>query len=115
MDYNKVNYRILELCNQHNWTKYKLARESKITNSAINAMFRHNHVPTIYNLEKICSAFNISLSQFFDCDLFDSKKDSQLYIELWNKLHPSDQEKVLIYMRGLLHIEITKEDLKDDL
>ena len=67
------------------------------------------------DIKKICDAFQITLSQFFDCDLFDSKKDSQLYIELWNKLHPSDQEKVLIYMRGLLHIEITKEDLKDDL
>ena len=103
MDCNKVNSRILELCNQRNWTKYKLARESKISNSAIN-------VPTIYNLEKICSAFNISLSQFFNCDLFDSKKDTQLYIELWNKLCPNDKEKVLIYMHGLLHREIKKED-----
>ena len=110
MDYNKVNSRILELCNQRNWTKYKLARESKISNSAINAMFRQNHVPTIYNLEKICSAFNISLSQFFNCDLFDSKKDTQLYIELWNKLCTNDKEKVLIYMHGLLHREIKKED-----
>ena len=111
MDYNKVNKRMLELCKQKNWSKYKLAQESQISNSAINAMFKHNHVPTIYNLEKICAAFKITLSQFFDCDLFyNNKKDTQLYIELWNKLCPNDKEKVLIYMHGLLHMKIKKED-----
>ena len=62
MDYNEVNKRILELCEQRNWSKYKLAQESKIGNSAISAMFKNNHVPTIHNLTKICDAFQITLS-----------------------------------------------------
>ena len=115
MDYNEVNKRILELCNQRNWSQYKLAQESKICNSAINAMFKHNHVPTIHNLQKICTAFHITLSQFFDSHLFDEKNDTHLYIELWDKLTTTDREKVLIYMHGLLHKEIKKEDLSNDL
>lgn len=115
MDYNEVNKRILELCEQRNWSKYKLAQESKIGNSAISAMFKNNHVPTIHNLTKICNAFQISLSQFFDSEFFIEKNNTQIYIELWNQLNISDQEKVLIYMYGLLHKEIKKEDYKNDL
>ncbi len=114
MDYNEVNKRILELCKQRNWSQYKLSQESNISNSSINAMFKYNHVPTFYNLKKICRAFQITLSQFFDSELFYDKNDTSLYKQLWNELSPNDKEKVLIYMYGLLHKEI-KEDLKDEL
>ena len=115
MDYNEVNKRILELCEQRNWSKYKLAQESKIGNSAISAMFKNNHVPTIHNLKRICDAFQITLSQFFDSEFFHQKNNTQTYIELWNQLNINDQEKVLIYMYGLLHKEIKEEDYKNDL
>ena len=109
MNYNEVNQRILELCAQRGWSKYKLAQESKIGNSAISAMFKHNHTPTIYNLKKICDAFQITLSQFFESELFYETNNVQLYHKLWNQLNNKDQERVLIYMHGLLHKEI-KED-----
>ena len=115
MDYNEVNKRILELCEQRNWSKYRLAQESKIGNSAISAMFKYNHVPTIYNLKKICDAFQITLSQFFNSKYFIKENNTQTHIELWNQLNIGDQEKVLIYMYGLLHKEIKKEDCKNDL
>lgn len=115
MDYNEVNKRILELCEQRNWSKYRLAQESKIGNSAISAMFKHNHVPTIHNLKKICDAFQITLSQFFDSNFFYPKNSTKIYIELWNQLNVGDREKVLIYMYGLLHKEIKKEDFNDDI
>ena len=115
MDCNIVNKRILELCKQRDWTEYKLAKETKIPTSSINAMFRHNHTPTIHNIQKICDAFQITLSQFFDSDLFYSTNNTQLYIELWNQLSIDNKEKVLIYMHGLLHKEIKEEDFKNDL
>ena len=115
MDYNDVNKRILELCKERNWSEYKLAQKANIPNSSINAMFKNNHVPAIHNLKKICDAFEITLSQFFDSHLFGNKNNTHLYIELWNDLTTSDREKVLIYMHGLLHKEIKKEDFKDDI
>lgn len=115
MDYNEVNKRILELCEQRNWSEYKLAQKANIPNSSINAMFKHNHVPTIHNLQKICEAFEITLSQFFDSNLFSNKNNTHLYIELWNELTTTDREKVLIYIYGLLHREIRKEDLSNDI
>lgn len=110
MDCNNVNKRILELCKQNNWSKYKLAKETKIPNSSINAMFKYNHTPTVHNIQKICEVFQISLSQFFDSALFQGQSTTSDYIELWNNLRKSDQEKVLIYMHGLLHKVPKDED-----
>ena len=115
MDCNEVNKRILELCKQRNWTEYKLSQKANIPNSSINAMFKHNHVPTIHNLRKICEAFDITLSQFFDSNLFCKKDNTSLYIQLWNELNNKDKEKVLIYMHGLSHKEIHKKDFENDL
>ena len=115
MDYNNVNKRILELCEQRGWSKYKLAQESNICNSAISAMFKNNHVPTFHNLKKICDALQITLSQFFDCSLFADTEKTQSFIHLWRELSPGEQEKVLIYMHGLLHREIQKEDIAHDI
>ena len=102
MDYNEVNKRILELCEQRNWSEYKLAQKANIPNSSINAMLKHNHVPTIYNLEKICNAFEITLSQFFDSKLFNKQDNTELYIQLWRDLHESEKQLVITYMHGLL-------------
>ena len=115
MDYNNVNNRILELCEQRGWSKYKLAKEAGIGNSAISAMFKHNHVPTFHNLKKICDAFQITLSQFFDCSLFSNSEKTPLYLQLWKELSPYDHERVLIYMHGLLHKEIQKEDINNEI
>lgn len=115
MDCNNVNKRILELCKQKGWTEYRLAKETNIPNSSINAMFKNNHVPSIYNLQKICNAFQITLSQFFNSTLFQQDVTTSIYIELWNQLSIPDKEKVLIYIYGLLHKEIRNDDLKDDL
>lgn len=112
MDCNNVNKRILELCKKKGWTEYKLAQESNIPNSSINAMFKHNHVPTIHNLKKICEAFDITLSQFFDSSLFYKKDDTQLYVQLWNDLPAPDRELVIAYMHGLLKRSINMEDGK---
>lgn len=115
MDYNAVNERILELCKQKKWSEYKLAQKANIPNSSINAMFKHNHVPTIHNLKKICDAFEITLSQFFDNRLFNNQDDKELYIQLWNDLADTEKQLVITYMHGLLKrpISIQKEGYND--
>lgn len=112
MDCNNVNKRILELCKKKGWTEYKLAQESNIPNSSINAMFKKDHVPTVHNLQKICNAFQITLSQFFYSNLFEEKNDSELFIQLWQTLSIHDKELVVAYMHGLLKKPINMEDEK---
>ena len=55
--------RILKL--ERNWSEYQLAEKSEIPQSTISSWYRKNQIPTISSLEKICNAFNLTLSQFF--------------------------------------------------
>lgn len=54
---------------QKNWTEYQLAEESGLTQSTISSWYRKNTIPSIPSLEKICSAFGITLSQFFSTEM----------------------------------------------
>lgn len=60
-----------------NWTEYQLAEESGLTQSTISSWYRKNIVPSIPSLEKICSAFGISLSQFFSTEADNFSLTSQ--------------------------------------
>ena len=57
--------RIVDLRKERNWTEYQLATKSGLTQSTISSWYRKDLVPSIPSLEKICSAFGITLSQFF--------------------------------------------------
>ena len=48
-----------------NWSEYRLAKESGLSQSTIANIFRRNTLPSIPTLEVICNAFGITLSQFF--------------------------------------------------
>lgn len=51
-----------------NWSEYRLAKESGLSQSTIANLFRRNTLPSIPTLEIICSSFGITLSQFFSKD-----------------------------------------------
>lgn len=57
--------KITRLRKERHWTEYQLAEKSGLTQSTISSWYRKNMLPSIPSLEKICDAFDISLSQFF--------------------------------------------------
>ena len=57
--------RIKQLMDERRWTDYRLAKESGLSHSTVTNMFNRNNAPTLPTLEAICSAFGITLSQFF--------------------------------------------------
>ena len=60
-----TNERILQLLKERNWTEYRLAKESGLSQSTISNLFKRNTTPSIPTLEAICNGFGITLSQFF--------------------------------------------------
>lgn len=51
------------------WTDYQLSVRSGIPQSVISNWFSKNQIPTLPNLDKVCKAFDISMSQLFaECD-----------------------------------------------
>ncbi len=90
--------RIDELMQERNWTDYKLSIESGLSSSTIANMHRRNTTPSIATLETICSAFGITLSQFFtDSDSnYVHLNDEQLdFFNRWMTL--TTAQKQIVY------------------
>lgn len=89
--------RITHFRNLKGWTEYQLAEKSGLTQSTISSWYRKNMIPSIPSLEKICNAFDITLSQFFAIET-DTFSLTDLQKELLNESNrlSADQQKALI-------------------
>ena len=87
---------ITEYREDRGWTEYQLAEHSGLPQSTISSWYRKNMVPTIPSLEKICSAFGITLSQLFaEDDAPVSLTESQRkLLDRWSRLS-EDQQSVV--------------------
>ncbi len=85
--------KIKKLQEERGWSTYKLAYEACLTQSTLSNMFARGTCPTVDTLEKICDAFGITLSEFFEED--ESKTHvSQKELGLLNKYRAlSEKEK----------------------
>jgi len=63
--------------NERGWTEYRLAKESKLSQSTIANLFKRNNVPSIPTLEAICDGIGITLAQFFSEGKFVELTDEQ--------------------------------------
>lgn len=73
--------KIKKLQKERGWSTYRLAYESCLTPSTLSNMFARGTCPTVDTLEKICDAFGITLSEFFENDeskIYVSKEEIQL-------------------------------------
>lgn len=85
------------LMKERNWSDYKLSTESGLSSSTIANIHRRNTVPSISTLEAICSAFGITLAQFFTDDTYTVQlnREQQELFSRWVTL--TDTQKELIY------------------
>lgn len=89
--------RIDSLMKEHNWSDYKLSVESGLSSSTIANIHRRNTVPSVSTLEAICSAFGITLAQFFTEDNFTVQLNKE-QMDLFNRwISLTDTQKELIY------------------
>lgn len=89
--------RIDTLMKERNWSNYKLAAKSGLSSSTIANIYRRNTTPSISTLEAICSAFGITLAQFFTEDSYTVQLNSEQrdLFRRWVSL--TDIQKELIY------------------
>ena len=96
--------RITELREQKNWTEYQLAERSGLTQSTISSWYRKDILPTLPSLERICIAFGISISQFFDDNSSEitliNPKQKQL-LEHTSKLNNEQYDALINFMDKL--------------
>ena len=67
-----VAKRILDLCEERGMAVNALATASGVSPSTIYSMLNEKSKnPGIVSLKKLCDGWNITIREFFDCDLFD--------------------------------------------
>ncbi len=74
-----VAERILELCKNKNITVNKLSTISGVTQSTVNDIVNHKAKNIgIVTIKKLCDGLDMSISDFFDTDVFRSL-EQELY------------------------------------
>ncbi len=67
-----VAKRILDLCEERSIAINALATVSGVSPSTIYSMLNEkSQNPGVVSIKKICDGLEISIREFFDCDLFD--------------------------------------------
>ena len=90
--------RIRELMEKNGYNTYRLAKQSGISLSTLSSMFEHNTEPRIETLEKICSACNISVAQFFERSSRDLSSEQSRVLDLYDSLSPKSKDMALYYL-----------------
>ncbi len=94
--------RLRQLMAERNWTAYRLAKESGLSESTLANIFKRNNVPSIPTLEAVCSAFGISLAQFFaENDMVELTPELKELFGHWIFLTAEQKQAVLQILRNM--------------
>ena len=84
------------------WSVYRLSVESGVPQSTLTNMFNRETSPSISTLECICSAFNITVSEFFAEEQDNSPRlDDNEVLTLYHGLSDETKKNVIALMRAL--------------
>lgn len=86
---------------ERGWSIYRLSVDSGISQSTLNNMFNRETLPSITTLECLCSAFDISMSEFFADEVNSSDSDEEELIKLYRQTSNEGKSAVLNILRQL--------------
>lgn len=102
--------RINELLEYKHWTLYKLAQEADISTSSLNNIYNRKSFPSLPTLSKICSGFEISLSEFFNFEENplrhpDYDESEERIINKYRSISNRKKEVLVAYLDGLCNAQ----------
>ena len=96
--------RLRQLLDERNWTEYRLAKASGLSDSTIKNIYKRNTQPTIDTLEAICRGFGITLAQFFaDGEMVELTPDLKELFNGWVNLTPEQKQAVITMVNAFKH------------
>ncbi len=94
--------RIQELLNERKMSMYQLSRLAGIPQSTLSNLFIRYNAPSIATLEKICEAFGITMSEFFESeDEIDRADDESALILEYRRLSPDAKEHLICMLKEI--------------
>lgn len=86
-----------------NWTIYKLAQETGLTQQTIHQWFDGHTTPTIPALKSVCAAYGINLSEFFaEGEVVELTPELQSLYTNWCCLTKEEQSSVKLIIENYL-------------
>lgn len=89
---------------QRGWTEYQLAEKSELPQSTISSWYRKGMQPSLGSLEKICTAFGVTLSRFLadETDLTMTLTAQQKdLLDNWSRLDENQKHLLLEFFKTL--------------
>lgn len=95
--------RIRELCEEREWSYYQLSKASGIPYSTLNTMMNNKNMPSLPTLQKLCSGFGISITEFFNPaeNYQNLTAEQSACLSLFTSMSQEDRRLVLAYMKGI--------------
>ena len=91
--------KITNLRERREWTIWKLGEESGVDQSTISAWYKKGRSPSVASLEKICEAFDITMSQFFidenENEVVELTQSQRNMLDNWSALSVKQKEIIL--------------------
>ena len=99
-----TNEKLKKLLNERNWSEYRLAKNSGLSESTIANIFTRNTIPSIPTLEAVCQAFGITLAQFFaEGEMVEMSPELKELFEGWVSLTPDQKDAVLHVVKAFVN------------
>lgn len=97
-----VTERIEQYMSQRGWTAYRLRKETGLAQSTLSHVFKGDSEPTISTLEVICSAFGITLAEFFcDGEFVPLTEEQRGLLNKWSMLTSEQKQLILAMMDNM--------------
>lgn len=98
-----IAMKIEELCSKSGITRYQLSLRSGISQSALSDIVKKKNVPTLITVERICTAFGITLAQFFAQEeaIPDLSEEQKKLLQLWHGLTLEEKKIVTTFIESI--------------
>ena len=102
MIFMNAKLRIRKLMADRQWSEYRLALESGLSQSTISNIFSRNTTPSIPTLESICKGFGITLAQFFaEGEMVELTPELKELFDGWAYLTPEQKDAVARVIKAM--------------
>ena len=92
--------RINDFLGLKDWSARRLALESEIPKTVIYRILTHEISPTFEHIEKICSAFNVTVEEFFNIS-FTPKAEEVELIKYYRDLNTDSKRMIVIIIKQM--------------
>ena len=88
---------------KRNWSEYDLSTHADLPQTTINTWYRKQKIPTLYSLDKLSSAFGITLSELLaeTGDPMEITEQDQEILDFYRSLTPKQQKLLKQYLKSL--------------